>query len=766
MTMLLQQRIVDAPEAKPGQKAAEPARTLDASRTDINKALPGHLKRKVVQDRGYRWSLAAGSGKAVAGDCEGDDRFTETGLARLCAYHLACLGHDDAGVLVFMKSKHGEPAYAEVTAIPRSSGDLAGSAEARTMLGRKRTERGRYGLYFGYPTHVAKRRFARSGREDCMVEPVLLFPMEQEGGGERLMVDLGFPIITQKPFAAFTNVGRDMLMNELALPEGDLGFGGSAERPCIGEIAMRLRAVRPEWPWKEEIDPDSLGQHRRPLSEIGEAGIQNRAVILLAEKSPYTQGLEKELRDLAKPPARSYAGTALGRWLEGSGKAEDDMPPPAPLLEVLPMNAEQRQAVSAALTRPVTIITGPPGTGESQVVTNLLVNAAWSGKRVLFASKNNKAVDVVRTRVNARGPRPILLRVGARANQAKLADHVLALLSSTTSEGEREDFAPAKAAHERLLAEHARLAEVARRLVALRNETDRLEQLAEDARDMLGPRLLERIARHSHMLWKLWLRLRPSMLSAEERQQLGRYTSLLHMLAEAVHRDDSLTAALLQRGFIADTVHRFQGDERDVMIFSPVVAPGLSAGALGFLEANGNLFNVAITRARAQLIVVGDRDACCPCDVGYLSRFAACAASLEQQAPETAENLTVDFGRSYPDVVRPELVSNWERAFYVAAHDAGLRLIPLYPIEKYVVDFLMVEGARKLVVEVDGERYHRNWTGELCRRHQLRNQRLFELGYDVMRFWVCEVRDDIEGCLQRLRWWQSGRGGAGLAAAR
>lgn len=47
--------------------------------------------------------------------------------------------------------------------------------------------------------------------------------------------------------------------------------------------------------------------------------------------------------------------------------------------------------------------------------------------------------------------------------------------------------------------------------------------------------------------------------------------------------------------------------------------------------------------------------------------------------------------------------------------------------------------------------YHRNWTGELCRRDQIRNQRFFELGYDVIRFWVYEVRDDIEGCLNKIQ---------------
>jgi len=61
---------------------------------------------------------------------------------------------------------------------------------------------------------------------------------------------------------------------------------------------------------------------------------------------------------------------------------------------------------------------------------------------------------------------------------------------------------------------------------------------------------------------------------------------------------------------------------------------------------------------------------------------------------------------------------------------------------------------RRLNIEIDGERYHRNWTGELCRRDQMRNQRLFELGWDVKRFWVYEVRDDLSRCIQLITAWK------------
>jgi len=1101
-------RVIEALRAKPGQKADALAHSLGADRTEINKLLHGPLKNQVSQDRAYRWSLVAVPPR-MAVDAEPHGGFANTDLARLCRYYLACLGYDDTGVSAFLTSKNGDPDYLEVHSLPQSPDDIEASEAMRRMLGRRRSEQGRYGLYFGYPTNVARIRSKKSEWEGYMVEPILLFPIEQDSDG-RMTVDLTSPIINQKPFQSFTNVERDMLMNELVQLEQELGIGGDDCRIGVDEIAMRLQDVRPEWPWREKIDPTAFSLSRASITEIAEAGIYNRAVILMADKSPFTQGLEKELRDLASVAENSYRDSVLGRWISGATQVEGMPEFRSPLIEVLPMNYEQRQAVTAALSRPITIITGPPGTGKSQVVTNLLVNAAWAGKRVLFSSKNNKAVDVVEARVNALGPRPFLLRVGAQAYQARLAEYVLSLLSSTATVSDRENFSEVKAKNERLVQEYRCLDQEAERLIELRNLVDSLEQSAEDARRRLGPELfalapsvdissfrnayldleaacafadvskasalnrllwpfvrswrlqsltrlmqthnslfaqigidispvpisdadvsevrdiigsipshmrdikkaakylnalkalqsnrsledianeekyiLDIIARQSRTLWKLWLRLQPSTLSREDRQKLGKYTSILKMVIDTdergqiskqiyykyseimqeisyllpcwavtslsvrgripfepgifdivvldeasqcdiasalpllyrakavviigdpkqlshisglqrgqdqallekfdlidrfphwayshqslfdlgmsyvsgddvvnlvdhhrshadiisfsnnefyeerlrvatryddlkfpgrgehgirwvdvkgqvdrpanggainneeaksvvqtlrdviinkrykgsvgvvtpfraqanainqlINQDKYLLSELTSREFIADTVHRFQGDERDVIIFSPVLSSDIPKAALSFLRTNGNLFNVAITRARAQLIVVGDLAECASCDIGYLQRFAAYVSSLNGKKVVSIQSVADKLGPSYPNVARPETVSDWERIFYRAAYEAGFALIPQYPIEKYVVDFLFTDRDRRLAIEIDGERYHRNWTGELCRRDQLRNQRLIELGYDVMRFWVYEVRDDIEGCLARLQNWK------------
>lgn len=111
--------------------------------------------------------------------------------------------------------------------------------------------------------------------------------------------------------------------------------------------------------------------------------------------------------------------------------------------------------------------------------------------------------------------------------------------------------------------------------------------------------------------------------------------------------------------------------------------------------------------------------------------------------------------REYPAVTNPERVSDWERFLYRAMVAADLKPIPQFSVEQYDLDFALIEGDRKLAIEVDGERYHRSWTGELCLRDQLRNQRLIELGWDVQRFWVYEVRDEPDRCVSRLKDWVS-----------
>jgi very-short-patch-repair endonuclease len=218
-----------------------------------------------------------------------------------------------------------------------------------------------------------------------------------------------------------------------------------------------------------------------------------------------------------------------------------------------------------------------------------------------------------------------------------------------------------------------------------------------------------------------------------------------------VHQDHALSRQLASLKFVVDTVHGFQGDERDVIFFSPVVSAGVGESTLRFLKSHGNLFNVAITRARSELVVVGDRQAALDSGVSYLAAFAEYTRDLAGREPGRAA--AREAGPEYPPVSHPELVSEWERIFYRALYAAGLRPVPQYDEAPFTLDFALFQDERRLDIEVDGENYHRNWDGELCRRDQIRSRRLKDLGWDVMRFWVYEIRDELASSVRRVLDW-------------
>ncbi len=179
------------------------------------------------------------------------------------------------------------------------------------------------------------------------------------------------------------------------------------------------------------------------------------------------------------------------------------------------------------------------------------------------------------------------------------------------------------------------------------------------------------------------------------------------------------------------------------LLVCPDAATMANRARSGFLKRTGNVFNVAVTRARAGLIVVGDKSAARNSQVGHLARLADYIQRLAVRSSSSA--------RTSPLPLKFDSI--WEERFYSALEDADIATIPQYNVEKYILDFALFDGGRRLNIEIDGERYHRDWNGELLRRDQLRNARLRELGWEVMRFWVYEVRDEMDHCIGRVRKW-------------
>lgn len=75
------------------------------------------------------------------------------------------------------------------------------------------------------------------------------------------------------------------------------------------------------------------------------------------------------------------------------------------------------------------VLHGPPGTGKSQTITNIIANALYAGKRVLFVAAKKAALDVVESRLESIGIGSFCLEL--HSNKSKKSD-VLAQLKAAT----------------------------------------------------------------------------------------------------------------------------------------------------------------------------------------------------------------------------------------------------------------------------------------------------------------------------------------------
>jgi ATP-dependent RNA/DNA helicase IGHMBP2 len=117
----------------------------------------------------------------------------------------------------------------------------------------------------------------------------------------------------------------------------------------------------------------------------------------------------------------------LREVLLGQREPQFDAPKTEPPLNV-DLNEVQRQAVEFALSaRDVALVHGPPGTGKTTTVVELIRRAARRGEKVLACGPSNMAVDNLFERLLAHGERVVRLGHPARV-MPELRSHTLDLL--------------------------------------------------------------------------------------------------------------------------------------------------------------------------------------------------------------------------------------------------------------------------------------------------------------------------------------------------
>ncbi|MDR2863755.1 MAG: DUF4011 domain-containing protein [Puniceicoccales bacterium] len=155
-------------------------------------------------------------------------------------------------------------------------------------------------------------------------------------------------------------------------------------------------------------------------------------------------------KDLADRLDALMKNRVIGHLVNGSGtaypRALDNVQPEqlddsfAPHAVYCPRSADSSQlaAVMAAAAGHDFVLEGPPGTGKSQTITNIIAHCLAQGKRILFVAEKRAALDVVHRRLREDGLEPFCLELHSNktGKTGVLAQFAEALKTTATHVGD------------------------------------------------------------------------------------------------------------------------------------------------------------------------------------------------------------------------------------------------------------------------------------------------------------------------------------------
>ncbi|RAO27732.1 putative ATP-dependent helicase [Micromonospora saelicesensis] len=304
--------------------------------------------------------------------------------------------------------------------------ELAGARRAQDLdaeiLTRElRTDRRVYGAVTDARYKTAMRALQREART-----------MEQETGSNYLYLTIGTLVHTK-------TTGGEAYAPLFLLPVRI--EGGSGRRPyamvidgtevaspnyCLIEWLRVKHSVR-----IPELERPVLDEHgidiAKTLAAINTGLLDNRlnyridetASLRLLQFSTFQMW-----RDLTDHWPRFMENPVVRHLVESSGATFDDPARPEHDVEIavdeadlhlpIPADGSQMQAIVRAERGHSFVLEGPPGTGKSQTITNMIARAVSAGRSVLFVAEKQAALEVVKRRLKQIGLGPFALDLHGR----------------------------------------------------------------------------------------------------------------------------------------------------------------------------------------------------------------------------------------------------------------------------------------------------------------------------------------------------------------
>ncbi|MFI8274552.1 DUF3320 domain-containing protein [Streptomyces sp. NPDC085929] len=246
-------------------------------------------------------------------------------------------------------------------------------------------------------------------------------------------------------------------------------------------LAVKLDQLGVDWSAVEAVDCLDAAQVVDKAREAvaGQRGWAVDDGVVLALFASHKEAMYQDLKENEAAILASPLIRAIGLGPE-AGLPDDLIGFEPPALEridelqvpertplVLDADASQRQCIAAAMENRSFVMSGPPGTGKSQTITNMIAALMHAGRSVLFVSEKAAALDVVRNRLSdvGLGDFVLALHSGDTAKKAVAQELARVLKTEVRATGAAEhELDEAKRLREELSAHAAAMNEVRRPL--------------------------------------------------------------------------------------------------------------------------------------------------------------------------------------------------------------------------------------------------------------------------------------------------------------
>jgi hypothetical protein len=187
-----------------------------------------------------------------------------------------------------------------------------------------------------------------------------------------------------------------------------------------------------------ELDIDSeqlvgyLDRVRETIADVARWKVEDRVVVrtfTFQKEAMFRDLLDNEGSIAAHPLVRALA---LGRDsapdfdFEPIAEADlDRKEPPEQVVSVLDADSTQRKCIAAAKSGQSFVMDGPPGSGKSQTIANIIAELISAGRTVLFTSEKAAALEVVKKRLDEVGLGDYVLELhSTKANRKETAQEL------------------------------------------------------------------------------------------------------------------------------------------------------------------------------------------------------------------------------------------------------------------------------------------------------------------------------------------------------